>query len=131
MPATTTGELIGVGGRRRAALNGVLRHFRSLQTHYATAGRSFGIRIRLYATLQHAHMVAVEALRAARFEPAHSDSALGQVNVVPSQIASLAHPQAVPIDQQADPPIALAVPLAFEGGKEPSHFGLRQVLAHP
>ena len=33
------------------------------------------------------------------------------------------------IDQQADEPIPLAVPLALQGSEQPSHFVLGQVLA--
>ena len=49
MAATTTGELMAVAGVVSAALNGVLRHFRHSRHTDAAAGRSFGMRIRLYA----------------------------------------------------------------------------------
>ena len=35
------------------------------------------------------------------------------------------------IDQEADQPIALAMPIAFQRGKQPGHFILGQVLADP
>jgi hypothetical protein len=35
------------------------------------------------------------------------------------------------IDQEADQPIALPMPIAFQRGKQPGHFVLGQVLADP
>jgi hypothetical protein len=66
----------------------------------------------------------------AALEPAHDDGALGYVDVVPAQIACLAHPQAVSVDQQADEPIALAVAIAFQCSEQPVYFILGQMLAN-
>jgi hypothetical protein len=35
------------------------------------------------------------------------------------------------VDQQADQPIALPVPIAFKGGEQPVNFVLGQMLADP
>jgi len=37
----------------------------------------------------------------------------------------------MPVDQQADQPIAVAMPVALERGQELVHFGLGQMLSHP
>jgi hypothetical protein len=65
------------------------------------------------------------------FEATDDDRALTEVNVVPAEVAGLGHPKAVPIDQQADQPIAVAVPVALEGREKLIDLGLGQVLSHP
>ena len=64
-------------------------------------------------------------------KPANDNRALRQVDVIPPQIASLAHSQTMAIDQEADQPIALPMPIAFQRDKQPGHFVLGQVLADP
>jgi hypothetical protein len=34
-------------------------------------------------------------------------------------------------DQEADQPIAMTMPVALQGGKQPIHLGLGQMLARP
>ena len=67
----------------------------------------------------------------AAFKPANDNRALRQVDVIPPQIASLAHSETMAMDQEADQPIALSTPIAFQRGKQPGHFVLGQVLADP
>ena len=45
-----------------------------------------------------------------------------------AEIAGFGYPQAVPVDQEADQPIALAISVLFERGKEFLDLGFGQVL---
>ena len=63
--------------------------------------------LRCIAALEHLEAgefvpLQVVAAVVAAFKSAHGDGALGQVNVVPAQIASLADPKPMTVDQQAD-----------------------------
>src|SRR6516165_151392 len=67
----------------------------------------------------------------AAFEAADDDGPLGQIDVIPTKVASLAHAQAVAVDEEADQPIAMAVPIALERRQQPVHFRLGQVFTDP
>ena len=62
-------------------------------------------------------------------EPPHLNGSLGEVEIVPTKIASLAHPQAVPVNEQPNQPIAVAVPIAAQRIKQPSDLIFGQMLA--
>ena len=66
----------------------------------------------------------------APLETAHNDGALGEVKIVPTKVAGLAHAQAMTVDHEADQPIAIAVPIALEHRQQLVHLGFGQVLAH-
>jgi hypothetical protein len=75
--------------------------------------------LRCIAALEHLEAgefvpLQVVAAVVAAFKSAHGDGALGQVNVVPAQIASLADPKPMTVDQQADEPIALPCRLRLD-----------------
>ena len=63
--------------------------------------------------LEAGKLIAFEVVHAIvrAFEPADLHGALGEVEVIPSQIASLADAQPVAIDQQPDQPVTRAVPV--------------------
>src|SRR5262249_43365245 len=48
------------------------------------------------------------------FQPTNSDGALGQIEVIPPEIAGFGYTQTVAIDQQADQPITMSVPIALQ-----------------
>jgi len=56
------------------------------------------------------------------FEPTDRNGPLGQVKIIPAQIACLAHAQPVAIDQKPDQPIALTMPVLFQRGEQLGHF---------
>ena len=56
------------------------------------------------------------------------DGALRQVDVIPAQIACLRDPQTVALDDQADQPIPVTVPVALECPKELVHLPVGQML---
>src|SRR5262245_19715211 len=64
-------------------------------------------------------------------EAAHNDGALGQVEVIPPQVASLGHAQTVPVDHEADQPVPMAMPVALESGQELGHLVLGEMLVDP
>jgi hypothetical protein len=64
----------------------------------------------------------------AALEPADADGALGQVEIVPPQVAGLAHPEPVAIDQQTDQPIAMTVPVGLQRSQELGHLGFGEVF---
>jgi hypothetical protein len=72
----------------------------------------------------------MDAIRAA-LEPADDDGPLGQVDVIPAQIAGFGNPQTVAVDNQPDEPIPMTVPVALEGDQQPFDLGLGQVLPDP
>jgi hypothetical protein len=57
--------------------------------------------------------------------------ALAEIDIIPAEIAGLGHSEAVPVDQEADQPVAVAMPIALERRQEFVDFGLGQVLANP
>src|SRR6516165_4576219 len=67
----------------------------------------------------------------AALETAHNDGALGEVEIVPTKVAGLAHAQAMTVDHEADQPIAVAVPIALERRQQLVHFGFGQVFTDP
>jgi len=67
----------------------------------------------------------------AALEAAHNDGALGAVEIIPPEVACLAHAQAMTVDHEADQPIAVAVPIALERRQQPVHFRLGQVFTDP
>jgi hypothetical protein len=72
----------------------------------------------------------MDAISAA-IEPSHDDGALGEVNVIPAQIASLRDPQAVAVDDQSDQPIPMTMPVALKGCQQLVPFALGQMLPDP
>jgi hypothetical protein len=54
----------------------------------------------------------------AALEATDDDGAFRQIDVVPAQIAGFGYPQAMPVDQQADQPIAVAAAIALERGEK-------------
>jgi hypothetical protein len=52
-----------------------------------------------------------------------------QVKIIPTQIAGFADAQAMPVDQEADQPIAVPVAVAPERGQQLGDLGFGQVLA--
>jgi hypothetical protein len=83
--------------------------------------------------LETVHLIPLQVMDAVRaaLEPAHDDGALGEVDVIPAQIASLRDPQTVAVDDQSDQKISVTVPIALEGGQQLVHFGLGQMLPDP
>src|SRR5215471_9629324 len=73
----------------------------------------------------------VMAAIGAALEPADDDGAFRQVDIVPAEITGLGYPQAVPVNQQADQPISVAISVPFECGEELVDLGLGQVLPDP
>ena len=61
--------------------------------------------------LEAVNLVPFQVVRAvgAAFEPTNNDGALGQVEVIPPQIAGFRNAQPMPIDQEANQPIAVTV----------------------
>jgi hypothetical protein len=64
--------------------------------------------------LEAVHLVPLQVMDAvgAALEPTDDHGPLAQIDVIPTKVASLADPQAVPVDQEADQPIAVTVPCA-------------------
>ena len=83
--------------------------------------------------LETVHLVPLQVVDAvsAALEPANDDGPLRQVDVIPTEIASLRHAQTVAIDDQSDQPIPVIMPVVLEGGQQLVHFCFGQVLANP
>src|SRR3974377_1051965 len=77
--------------------------------------------------------IALEVMDAigAALQPADGNGALGQIDVIPAQVAGLRHPQPVPVDQQPYQPIAMPMAVALEGLEQLANLGLGEMLAHP
>jgi hypothetical protein len=69
----------------------------------------------------------IETAVGAALEAPDDHRASAKVDIVPS----LRHPQTMPVDQEADQPVAVAMPIALERRQEFVDFGLGQVLANP
>jgi hypothetical protein len=78
-------------------------------------------------------LVALEIVTAvgAALEAPDDHRASAKVDIVPTKIAGLRHPQTMPVDQEADQPVAVAMRIALERRQEFVDFGLGQVLANP
>jgi hypothetical protein len=70
--------------------------------------------------LETVHLILLQVMDTigAALEPADDDGALRQVDVIPTQIASLGDPQAMAVDGHADQPIPVTVPIALQGGQQ-------------
>ena len=71
------------------------------------------------------------SLNGSALQATHDDGALGQVEIIPAEVARFRNAQAVSVDQETDEPIAVTVPIALQGRKELGHLGFGQVLMHP
>jgi hypothetical protein len=80
--------------------------------------------------LKTVHLVPLKVMNAIRaaLEPADDDRAFRQVDVIPTEIASLWHAQTMPVNHQTDQPVPMAVSVALEGGQQLVRFGFGQVL---
>ena len=83
--------------------------------------------------LETVHLIALQVMDAVRaaLEPARDNGALWEVDVIPAQITGLRDAQTVAVDNQSHQPIPVTVPVTLEGGQQPVHLGLGQMLPDP